>query len=595
MWQMKDSGYWVAGTGKVMHTSRRGTDRPQMEAMHDQFHQSVLQRKLPAGRMAAATATGTTLADDQNVAWATDLLREWDGNGPPLFLSVGILRPHRPFLVPQKYFDLYDRNSILVPDDDAEDDLTDVSFFYRLYRLVEGYVRYLQNNDFEREFIHGYMASLSYSDAKIGEIMQAIDDNPALADARILLWSDNGYELGDKDTWNKFTIWESSSRVPLIMVDPTLPSGISIGTPTSLLDVAPTVLEWAGVDAPPQMDGVSLLDVVHNRRDYLNRTVLTTMNGSCSIRRRDLRFNLYTDGTYGLYHMKNDPLQKNNLAYSAAWQDTVTSLLDATVREVRRQGGQIDPLASSVVGTANNDTLYVFGSQNAYGSTGDDTYFISGGNVIEQAEEGEDLIMFAASSINLPKNVERAISNPFLNVPLLQRLTGQTGWRVVGSSGPDSVRLYGGAGHISAGAGDDVLKGVGGRDVFQGGTGRDYLDGGNNNDQLYGDAGADQLFGGAGNDYLVGGQGMDLLTGGLGNDLFAFPSDTVRDEVLDFQFPIDRILLGPSTPLNGMSESSLESHLIAIPEGVLIRDSDGRKMLIRDASVSDVLRSFYHE
>ena len=88
---------------------------------------------------------------------------------------------------------------------------------------------------------------------------------------------------------------------------------------------------------------------------------------------------------------------------------------------------------------------------------------------------------------------------------------------------------------------------------------------------------------------------MDLLTGGPGNDLFAFPSDTVRDEVLDFEYPGDSILIGQSSPLNGMSQSSLESHLIDIPEGVLIRDSDGRKMLIRDANRADVIRSFYHE
>jgi arylsulfatase A-like enzyme len=325
MSRMQDAGYRVFGTGKVMHTSTRLSDRAAMGQIHDEFFQARGRLKLPAGRQASVQAQGVLSADDKHVAWAADKLRNWDGEGKPLFLSVGIIRPHAPFIAPQEYFDLYDRASIRKPAL-AENDLFDVSIFYRLFRLVAGYYNYLINNNLDKEFIHGYLASTSYADAKVGEILDAIDANPALADARIMLWSDNGYELGDKLTWNKFTLWESSANVPLIVVDPSLPTGRTISHSVSLLDVAPTVLEWAGQPIPEEFDGISLLKTAESRFELDRRSVLTTMLGSCSLRRRDMRLNLYPDGSIELYHMRRDPNQRTNLATRPQWQPVVESM-----------------------------------------------------------------------------------------------------------------------------------------------------------------------------------------------------------------------------------------------------------------------------
>ena len=256
--QVKQTGYEVWGTGKVMHGSAGLRERQFNLQMHDRFFQARGRVKLPAGSQFTASSD-KLLADDKNVEWAVQQLATCDGTEAPLFLTVGIIRPHRPFVIPEKFLQQYDRNTIRVPRR-RDNDLLDVSLFYRAFRLVYTYASNLISSQTEREFIHGYLASVSYADAKVGRLMEAIEANPHLAGARIILWSDHGYELGAKYTWNKFTLWESSTRVPLIVCDPQLPKGRTIKNVVSLLDVAPTIRDWAGADAPEFEDGISLLN-----------------------------------------------------------------------------------------------------------------------------------------------------------------------------------------------------------------------------------------------------------------------------------------------------------------------------------------------
>ena len=589
MSRMQDAGYRVFGTGKVMHTSSRGSDRQMMEQIHDEFFQAPGRLRLPAGRVASIQAEGVLSADDRHVAWAADQLRNWDGQGDPLFLSVGIIRPHYPFIAPQEYFDLYDRASIRLPGL-PEEDLSDVSLFYQLFRLLSNFHHYLVNNDLDKEFIHGYLASTSYADAKVGEILDAIDSNPALADARILLWSDNGYELGDKFTWNKFTLWESSAKVPLIVVDPSLPTGRTIGHSVSLLDVAPTVLEWAGQSIPEEFDGISLLETAENRFQLDRRSVLTTMLGSCSLRRRDMRLNLYPDGSIELYHMRRDPNQRTNLASLSQWQPVVESMKSAIAQEITRQGGIMDPDATEITGTSGDDVMFLVGEQIASGGRGNDTYFVADGFANERANEGDDVAFFANTDYTVPENVETASTYPFLNI-----LSGPPIWNVSGNFQDNTILVFGAQGEVHGMAGSDVITSRGARDRLYGDNGRDEIHAGANNDILNGGQGADQLFGDAGNDDLDGGTGSDQLTGGPGNDRFRFPSGEERDVVTDFTFGEDTIWLHSETNIHGLSPLQITDYLIPVGNNVLIIDNANSRMLIQNATILQVRNSFEHE
>jgi arylsulfatase A-like enzyme len=590
MTMMKQAGYHVISTGKVMHNSSKTADRAQLKSIHDEFFQARGRLKLPPGRVANVQASGVLSADDKHVAWASDKLKNWDGRGKPLFLSVGIVRPHRPFIAPQEFFDLYDRSAIRVPNH-GDSDLEDVSSFYYLFRLVSNYARYLINGRLDKEFVHGYLASTSYADAKVGEILDAIDSNPALKNARILLWSDHGYELGDKNTWNKFTLWESSSRVPLIVVDPELPAGKTIRHSVSLLDVLPTILNWADAPIPDACDGVSLLETGARRNQTDRRAVLTTMLGCCSIRRRDMRFTLYPDGSVELYHMRIDPMQRTNLAYLPRWKPTLDSLRVALTREVKRQGGVIDPEAVSIDGSSGDDVLYVIGNQKANGGPGNDTYFVADGIVNELPGAGDDMVFFANLDFQIPKNIESSSTYPFLN-----DFSRRAQWKVVGNQQPNRIFVFGGKGNVHAGFGNDLIKASASADRLFGDNGRDEIHAGSGRDFIRGGQGADRLYGENGDDDLDGGTGPDVMTGGLGKDRFRFPRDNFLDIVTDFEFGSDTIWLHSGTMLHGLNLTQMAERMSQqTSTEVLIRDDDGKQMLIQNATLQQVLSSIEKE
>ena len=177
------------------------------------------------------------------------------------------------------------------------------------------------NLDLWADYIHGYLAAVSYADAKIGEVLDALEDDPALAaNTSILLWSDHGFHLGDKDRWHKFSHWREATQVPFILVDPDAPGGQTANQVVSLVDIFPTVLDLMGVAKPPGLglSGNSLLPIVQDvdigwyNPGAGKGVALTTIYGSMSIRalvpgEGDLRYTRYPDGTEELYHLGNDP------------------------------------------------------------------------------------------------------------------------------------------------------------------------------------------------------------------------------------------------------------------------------------------------
>ena len=190
--------------------------------------------------------------------------------GEPLFLAVGFARPHLPFCVPKKYWDLHDPAKLplaarATPPDAAPAYAGKTTMELNQFTPIPE--RGAVPTDMQRKLIHGYYASVSYTDAQIGKVIDELDRLGLAASTLIVLWGDHGWHLGDHGMWTKHTNYEQAMRIPLLMVAP----GVTRpGTHTSALietvDVFPTLCELAGLPAPtavPQpMDGRSQVAVL---------------------------------------------------------------------------------------------------------------------------------------------------------------------------------------------------------------------------------------------------------------------------------------------------------------------------------------------
>ena len=173
-------------------------------------------------------------ADYKVVSWAAgELAKKRD---KPFFQAVGIFRPHIPWYVPSKYFDLYPEEDVFLPKV-KEDDLDDVPAIGQR-SIRKRWHRWVVENDEWRPAVRGYLASISFADAQVGRLLDALDASPHAKNTIVVLWSDHGMHIGEKQQWEKFTLFEESTRVPLMFIVPgvTKPGSIC-DRPVNLLDV----------------------------------------------------------------------------------------------------------------------------------------------------------------------------------------------------------------------------------------------------------------------------------------------------------------------------------------------------------------------
>jgi arylsulfatase A-like enzyme len=192
------------------------------------------------------------MADYHVVDWASYQLSQQ--HDKPFFLAAGMWKPHDPWEVPQKYFDMYPLEDIVLPER-RKDDLEDA--FDHGRRWIMKWV--LDNKQWEK-IIQSYAASITFSDAMVGRLLDALEKSEYAENTIVVLWSDHGMHMGEKDNIEKFTLWERSTRVPLILSVPGMSSaGMRSDQPVSLMDFYPTLVDLSGFAPPAHLDGKSLL------------------------------------------------------------------------------------------------------------------------------------------------------------------------------------------------------------------------------------------------------------------------------------------------------------------------------------------------
>ena len=317
----KDNGYYTLAGGKVLHHGFSGRladdiDRP-LGRKNSQKPPKPLNQPVHWSRAwdwGRYPETDSRMADYQLAETAAKTLHE--DFDKPFFMSVGFFRPHVPLYVPPKWFDLYDANTFLLPKTPQSDldDLPKNFLGINDYALAPTHAEVLKHAK-QRSLTHAYLASISFVDHCVGTLMEALKTSPHADNTLIVLWSDHGFHLGEKQHWAKRTLWEESTRVPLLFAGPGILAGMSCPEAVGLIDIYPTLVELCKLPENSHLDGISLVPQLRNSGTPRKHPVITSSyEGNHSIRSRDWRLIVYDDGAEELYDHRNDPDEFYNLA-----------------------------------------------------------------------------------------------------------------------------------------------------------------------------------------------------------------------------------------------------------------------------------------
>ena len=326
-------GYHVTGAGKIFHHHFDS-------AFHDEgsFHHflKLARHPMPPRRMNGITnwvggrGGGPTLPIFDWGPWppdekdtpdykSVDYARNYLGQdqGRPFFLAVGIFRPHSPFFAPKEYFNSYPPGQFKHPPG-RENDREDLPRGGH-QMLKEGkpflYRTMVAHKQLSRA-IQAYAACATFADAQVGRLLDALDQSAHSGNTIVVLWSDHGFHLGEKQHWEKFALWEKTTRSPVIVAGPGAgKGGRRCEEPVSLLDLYPTLVDLCGLRKKPELEGLSLAPWLRGEVPNRARPVLTTWGrGNHALRSPRWRYIRYADGSEELYDHENDPDDWHNLA-----------------------------------------------------------------------------------------------------------------------------------------------------------------------------------------------------------------------------------------------------------------------------------------
>ncbi|MEM7785590.1 MAG: sulfatase-like hydrolase/transferase, partial [Planctomycetota bacterium] len=208
--------------------------------------------------------------------------------------------------------------SILPPT--LADDRSDTPrFSWNLHwKLPEPRLKFLIENEQEINAVRSYLACTSFVDSQIGRLVDALQKSGKMDNTLVVLWSDHGYHLGEKEITGKNTLWEESTHVPLIFAGPGIGPGKRCAQPVELLDIYPTLIEMCQLTAATGLEGHSLMPQIKNPESPRAFPAITTHNhDNHSIRSQRYRLIRYADGSEEFYDLKTDPNEWSNLASSS--------------------------------------------------------------------------------------------------------------------------------------------------------------------------------------------------------------------------------------------------------------------------------------
>jgi arylsulfatase A-like enzyme len=286
-----DPGYWRKGLDKAIHPD------PRWHGIWDFGRQDYDETKF---------------TDHIIAAWAAGKLGE--KHDKPFFLSVGFYRPHVPFFPPARLYDSFSDVKLPPVKADDWDDLPAAAAKLTLSNPKIPTHEWMLGENRWKEAVHSYLACIKWTDEQVGRLLDALDKGPNADNTIVVLFSDHGYHLGEKQRWSKFSLWERTTHVPLIV---SVPQGVAgrCGKPVELLDIYPTLVDLCGLTPNPNLEGVTLRPLLEKPDAAWDHVAVSTLGqNNHAIRDERWRYIRYADGSEELYDHHSDPNEWNNLA-----------------------------------------------------------------------------------------------------------------------------------------------------------------------------------------------------------------------------------------------------------------------------------------
>ena len=282
------------------------------------------------------------MPDETNAAWAANILQK--KRDVPFVLFTGFSRTHTPLYAPQEYFDKFPLDQIEIPRGFLKDDLQDCApslankslYAFRRYQML---FHHQKRPQLYKQWLQAYMACVAFIDDQVGTVLDALEASPYAKNTVVFLTSDHGFHVGGKEALYKQTLWDSGTRIPFIVAGlPGMPQGVTCDQPISLIDVYPTFVDICGLPKNPHanrsgypLDGHSIKPLIENPagqwsgpdvaitalpgKDHSqHRQHIGTLYPHFSVRARDWRYSLTSDGQEELYRYSSDPHEFTNLA-----------------------------------------------------------------------------------------------------------------------------------------------------------------------------------------------------------------------------------------------------------------------------------------
>ena len=334
----RNNGYTAVGGGKIYHSlqwwngSENDPDtwdsyfpeahkpipfqvRPPVKAVQE--HEESCFGRRPLGKhlfgWLPVAEDDQAMSDYKVVDWALSEMKK--KREKPFFIAAGIFRPHIPWEVPAQYFDLYPLDKVKLPPH-KKNDLLDAWNHGR-----RSWHQWVVQNGQWKEAVRGYLASITFADAMVGRLLDGLAESGLEKNTIIVLWSDHGMHIGEKENWEKFTCWEESTRIPFFVVAPGVTKGGGVcDRPVSTLDVYPTLSELTGLALPVQLEGESLLALLKNPKSGKRiQPAISSYRRIHGVRTDHWRY-VFDPGSKleELYDHRKDQGEHDNLAYDPA-------------------------------------------------------------------------------------------------------------------------------------------------------------------------------------------------------------------------------------------------------------------------------------
>lgn len=275
---------------------------------------------------AAYPEQDSLMTDFQSAKWAVEKLGQ--KHDKPFFMGVGFVRPHVPWYAPQKWFDLYPLDEIETPPYKVNDfdDIPEMGKRVADVPMMPTTEELIASKEW-KDVVRAYLACISFVDAQVGKVLEALKKSDYANNTIVVLWSDHGYHLGEKNRFAKQALWERDTRTVLIMKDPKGKKNQICNAPVQLLDIYPTLTDMCQLPEYKLAEGNSLTPFLENPTLKSDRPSVSYYGvGNIAVRNERYRLMQYEDGSMEFYDMKQDPNEWNNLASDPNYQAEINEL-----------------------------------------------------------------------------------------------------------------------------------------------------------------------------------------------------------------------------------------------------------------------------